>query len=128
MALMKNNYTKEAIRLELENTRSTFHKILDSLSREDWHKKSQFPAWTNGELLFHMAFGFMILSTLINLVLFLSRLPKPFSKSFADFLNFITDPFIWIDVLGPHIGAHASSVKRRIVINHRYFLNSRTKL
>lgn len=105
MALMKNNNTKEAIRLELENTRSTFHKILDSLSREDWYKKSQFPAWTNGELLFHMALGFMILPTLIHLVLFWSRLPKSFSKSFAGFLNFITGPFIWMDIFGPHIGA-----------------------
>ncbi len=88
MALMKNNDTKEAVRLELENTRFRFHEILNSLSREDWYKKSQFTAWTNGELLFHMAFGFIILSSLINLVLFWVQLPKSFSKLFADFLNF----------------------------------------
>lgn len=105
MASIKNNDTKKAIRLELENTRSRFHKILNSLSKEDWYKKSQFPAWTNGELLFHMAFGFIILSTLINLVLFWARLPRSFSKLFAGFLNFFTDAFEWIDVLGPHIGA-----------------------
>jgi hypothetical protein len=105
MALMKNNETKKAVRLELENTRSRFHEILNSLSKEDWYKKSQFPAWTNGELLFHMAFGFIILSTLINLVLFWARLPKSFSKLFADSLNFLTGAFEWIDILGPHIGA-----------------------
>jgi len=102
---MNNNDPKEAVRLELENTRFRFHEILGTLSREDWFKKSQFSAWTNGELLFHMAFGFIILSTLINLVLFWARLPKSFSKPFAGFLNFITDPFEWIDVLGPQIGA-----------------------
>ncbi len=105
MALMKNNNTKKTVRLELENTRYRFREILDSLSKEDWYKKSQFPAWTNGELLFHMAFGFIILSTLINLVLFWSRLPKTYSKLFADYLNFFTDAFEWIDVFGPHIGA-----------------------
>jgi len=106
---MKNNDTKESVRIELENTR--FHEILETLSREDWYKKSQFSAWTNGKLLFHMAFGFIILSTLINLVLFLARLPKSFSKPFAGFLNFFTDPFEWIDVIGPHAGAKIVSYR-----------------
>src|SRR5574341_2474312 len=52
-----------------------------------------------------MALGFIILSTLINLVLFWARLPKSSSKLFAGFLNFFTDAFEWIDVLGPHLGA-----------------------
>ena len=103
--IMKNNGIKEAIRLELENTRFAFHEILNSLSKEDWYRKSQFPAWTNGELLFHMTFGFIILPTLINLVLFWTRLPKSFSKLFAGILNFFTDAFERIDILGPHIGA-----------------------
>jgi len=36
--------TREEIRAELEATRAAYHELLDSLSDEDWHKKSGNPA------------------------------------------------------------------------------------
>ena len=68
--------TKNAIRSELEWTRATFHMLLDSLSENDLRKKSRNPAWTNGEILAHMTFGFIILNALLPMARLMGPLPK----------------------------------------------------
>jgi len=57
--------TAESIRNELETTRSVFHALLESLSEDDWRRQSLNPGWTNGEVMAHMLFGFVILSVLL---------------------------------------------------------------
>jgi hypothetical protein len=52
-----------------------------------------------------MTLGFLILSALVNITLLFDRLPKSWSKTFSGVLNASTRPFIWIDVLGPRVGA-----------------------
>jgi uncharacterized damage-inducible protein DinB len=47
--------TREAIRAELEATRSQYHELRNSLSDEDWNKKSGNPAWNVRQLMWHMA-------------------------------------------------------------------------
>lgn len=44
-----------ALKAELEATRDGYHKLVDSLSEDDWKHKSVNPAWTCGELAFHLA-------------------------------------------------------------------------
>jgi uncharacterized protein (TIGR03083 family) len=49
--------TREALRSELEATRSQYHELLNSLSNEDWNKKSGNPAWNVRQLMWHLARG-----------------------------------------------------------------------
>lgn len=95
---------KETIGSEFESTRSTFHALLDSLSEEDLLMKSSNPGWTNGEIIFHMTFAFMILSALIPLVKFFGHLPKSYSRLFARVLNSMTWFFNWINAIGARGG------------------------
>ena len=45
---------REAVRAELEATRTAFHDLLKSLSPEDWKRKSGNSAWTVGQLMWHI--------------------------------------------------------------------------
>jgi len=98
--IIKNMNIKDSIRTELDATRTTFHTLLDSLTEEDMHKQSLNPGWTNGEILAHMTFGFLILSVLMPMARMWGRLPKASSKPFAGLLNAVTGPFNWINALG----------------------------
>lgn len=48
---------RQAIRGEIETTRKAFHELLDSLSGEDWKRKSANPAWSVGQLMWHLGRG-----------------------------------------------------------------------
>lgn|SRR5215208_6942982 len=48
---------RDAIRAELEQTRRSYHELLGSLTREEWRRKSRNPAWTVGQLMWHLASG-----------------------------------------------------------------------
>jgi hypothetical protein len=89
-----------SIRAELESTRSAFHALLASLSEEDFHRQSLNPGWTNGEILAHMTFGFIILKALLPMARVWGRLPRRSSRPFAALLNAATRPFNWINALG----------------------------
>jgi hypothetical protein len=91
---------KAGIRRELETTRARFHSLLDSLPEEDFQKQSLNPGWTNGEILAHMTFGFMIVNILLPMARLWGRFPKGSSKWFARLLNAFTGPFNWFNALG----------------------------
>ena len=96
-----NHHTiRKAISEELAATRARFHSLLDSLSEEDFQKQSLNPGWTNGEILAHMTFGFIIINVLLPMARLWGRLPKGSSKWFAWLLNIFTGPFNWINALG----------------------------
>lgn len=95
---------RESIRSELESTRSTFHTLLNSLSDDDIRRGSNNPGWTNGEILFHMTFAFIILYALIPLVKFFGHLPESYSRLFARLLNGSTRFFNWINAVGARGG------------------------
>ncbi len=48
---------RQALRAELESVRTAFHQLLASLSDEDWRKKSANPAWSVGQLMWHLSHG-----------------------------------------------------------------------
>ena len=107
-----NQEMKDAIQAELESTRLAFHILLDSLSQDDLQKKSLNPGWTNGEILVHMIFGFIILNALLPMARLWGRLPKRASKPFAELLNAFTVPFNWINALGARLQARVFTYKR----------------
>jgi len=83
-----------------DSTRDEFHALLESISEEDWNKQSLNSGWSNGEIFAHILFGFIILNALLPMARIWGKLPKATSKPFANFLNFITQPFNWINALG----------------------------
>lgn len=48
---------RQTIRAEIESTRTAYHQLLDSLSDDDWRKKSGNPAWSVGQLMWHVSHG-----------------------------------------------------------------------
>lgn len=101
---MEEEETKQVLRSELEATRNAFHALLSSMNDEDLRKRSNNQGWTNGEILFHMTFAFMLLPALVLSLRMWGRLPKRFSKVFARFLNSMTVPFNAINALGARGG------------------------
>ena len=91
---------REAVLSQLGAAHLSFHKLLDSLAEEDFQKRSLNPGWTNGEILAHMTFGFIIANVLLPLARVWGRLPKGSSRWFAGLLNAVTRPFNWINALG----------------------------
>lgn len=91
---------KDLIRAELESARGKFHAVLDSLAEEDMHRQSLNPGWTNGEILAHMTFGFIILNVLVPMARLWGRLPRGSSRLFAGLLNAFTGPFDRVNALG----------------------------
>src|SRR5574341_69731 len=103
---------KGSIRSELESTRTTFHELLDALSEGGLRKRSLNPGWTNGEILAHMTFGFIILNALLPMARLWGRFPKWTSRPFACLLNALTAPFNWINALGARMQARIFTYKR----------------
>ena len=95
--------TRETVRAELEATRATFHALLGSLTEENLRGRSHNPGWTNGEILAHMTFGFIVINVLLPMARLWGRLPKASSKLFAWLLNAVTGPFNWVNALGARL-------------------------
>ncbi len=102
---------QDALRLEFEASRVAFHDLLNSLSAADLKKKSLNASWTNGELLFHMALAFFVLTSLLPLVRLFGHFPKAFSHPLAQLLNSCTRPFNWINALGTRLGGRVMTPK-----------------
>ncbi len=91
---------KQAIRKELVTVHGKFHALLASLSEQDFQKQSLNPGWTNGEILAHMTFGFIVINVLLPMARLWGRLPTGSSKWFAGLLNAFTGFFNWFNALG----------------------------
>jgi len=104
--------TAEIIRSELEEARASFHALLGSLSEADLNRQSLNPGWTNGEILAHMLFGFIILNALLPMARLWGRFPRGSSKPFAGFLNRLTGPFNWFNALGARMQGRTFTYRR----------------
>jgi len=91
---------REEIFDQLNAARATFHQLLNSLSEQDFQKQSLNPGWTNGEILAHMTFGFIIVNVLLPMARLWGKLPRASSKPFAWLLNVAAGPFNWFNALG----------------------------
>ena len=48
---------RQLIRTEIQSIRAAFNDLLDSLTADDWKKKSANPAWSIGQLMWHVGRG-----------------------------------------------------------------------
>lgn len=113
----------ETIRKELETTRTQFHALLDSFSEADFQAQSLNPGWTNGEILAHMTFGFIVIDILLPMARLWGRLPKASSKWFAWLLNAFTGPFNWFNALGARGQGKVFTRQRIGTIFDRFYLS-----
>jgi hypothetical protein len=98
--LMNKNHPADEILSSLNQARDEFHVLLGSMPEDAWKKKSLNSGWTNGEILAHITFGFIIINILLPMAKMWGKFPRQTSKPFALFLDLITRPFNWINALG----------------------------
>ncbi|MFE1863485.1 DinB family protein [Streptomyces anandii] len=103
---------RHAIHEELERARVTFHQLLDGAADADLRRGTEGTRWTNGQLLFHMLFGYILIRPLLALLRVFGRLPPGASRAFARVLNAATRPFDLINYLGPLGGARVLGRRR----------------
>src|SRR5574339_401945 len=99
----ENHSPAKEIRILFDSTHDEFHALLESISEEDWKKQSLNSRWSNGEIFAHILFGFIILNALLPMARIWGKFPKETSRPFAQFLNFVTKPFNWINALGARV-------------------------
>ncbi len=85
----------ETILAELEETRAAFHALLASLGDEDWKRKSANPAWSIGELLYHIAVSQRFIEPEVKRIQ-QNRMLPPFAPSLYN----------WLQVFYVRWGAH----------------------
>lgn len=98
---MAGDKVRQSIEREYRAARAEFHRILASLTPEELARRSLNPGWTNGQLLFHITLGFLLIPSLALLVRLFSHLPRGISRAYAALLDFGTPLFNWINGLGP---------------------------
>jgi hypothetical protein len=95
---------RQVVRDEMEQAKQTFHRLLDSATVAELSRPSNGTKWTNGQLLFHMLFGYLIVVRLLVLVRVFGRLPDGVSRAFARALEASTKPFHVINYIGSVVG------------------------
>ena len=96
---------RQFVHHELERARATLHALVASSTPEELRRGTNGTRWTNGQLLFHMVFGYMVVLRLLPLVRMFGRLPVGFSRGFSAALNAGTRPFHVVNYLGSCGGA-----------------------
>jgi hypothetical protein len=96
---------RQRIHDDLERVRADLRHIVTGASAADLRRRSNGTRWTNGQLLWHMAFGYLIVRRLLPLVRLFGRLPDRVSRSFAGLLDASTRPFHLVNYLGSVGGA-----------------------
>jgi hypothetical protein len=90
---------------EMERARADLHRLLEESSAADLRRRSCGTRWTNGQLLFHMVFGYLVVRTLLPLVRAFGRLPAATSRVFASMLESVSRPFHVINYVGSCVGS-----------------------
>lgn len=70
---------KEKLRLELTETRNNFHALLAEIPDAAFSQPSDNPAWTIGEVLFHMSLAPRFMTTDLRIILTRPRLARIFA-------------------------------------------------
>jgi hypothetical protein len=105
MAIDKPPADRRSIHDQLERARADLHQLVASATATDLRRRTSGTLWTNQQMLWHMAFGYIIVSRLLPLVRLFGRLPDSWSRTFAAVLNAGTRPFHDINYLGSVGGA-----------------------
>jgi DinB family protein len=110
---------RAALHAEMEQARADLHRLLAAASTQDLRRGTRGTRWTNGQLLYHIVFGYMIVRTLLPLVRAMSRAPNVVSRGFAALLNAGTRPFHVVNYLGTCGGALVFPGRRATVLLDR---------
>lgn len=82
---------RDNLRIEIEETRRSFHQLLERIPDEALGLPSGNPAWTIGEELYHMSIAPRMLGTDVKMILnqnwFYRLIPAIIPKSLFDWLN-----------------------------------------
>ena len=108
---------RQPIHDELQRVRVDLHGLVANASPTELRRRTDGTRWTNQQMLWHMAFGYLVVRRLLPLVRLFGRLPDRFSRTFAAVLNFGTRPFHVINYLGSVGGAlvfHGPRLTRRL--------------
>jgi hypothetical protein len=108
---------RQVIHAELERVRADMHELVSRATAAGLRRRTNGTRWTNGQMLWHMAFGYLLVRRLLPLVRLFGRLPEPISRTFAAVLNAGTRPFHYINYLGAVGGAlvfHGPRLTRQI--------------
>lgn len=103
----------------LDCSRDRFHALVASLSSAEWDLPSRNPAWTNGQVVYHILFAFTLIPSLFWLITFWSRLPDPYSERFARLLDWTTPLFNRVNAFGPKAQAALLGRRRAVPIFDR---------
>lgn len=83
--------TKQQLEAEIEETRRRFHQLLASIPDSAFDQPSNNPAWTIGELLYHMSIAPRLMVADVAMILrrpfLLTLLPKLFPEQLFHWLN-----------------------------------------
>ena len=94
-----------AIHEELDRARADLRDLVCAATAADLRRRTNGTSWTNGQMLWHMVFGYLIVWRLLPLVRTISRLPDRWSLGFAAVLDAATRPFHVVNYLGGCAGA-----------------------
>lgn len=97
---------RASIHRDLERVRADFRHLLTTATPDELRRAADGPRWTNEQLLWHMAFGFLIVRRLLPLVRLVSTLPPSIGRGFAGLLQVGAPAFDWVNGAGPRGGVH----------------------
>jgi hypothetical protein len=96
---------RRSIHEGMERARMDLHHLVATAATVDLRQRTDGTRWTNEQMLWHMAFGFLIVSRLLTLVRLFGRLPSPYSRAFAGAFNAAAPTFHEINYLGSVAGS-----------------------
>ncbi len=105
MTVSSQPVDRRSIHEQLERARTDLHHLVAGATTAGLRRRTDGTRWTNQQMLWHMVFGYIIVSRLLRLVRLFGRLPDPFSQAFAAVLNAGTRPFHHFNYLGSVGGA-----------------------
>ncbi len=107
------------VHAELERARDDFRRLVESADRADFQRATNGTRWNNGQLLFHMLLGYLIIRALLRLVRVFGRLPEGAGRAYARLLNAGTRPFDEVNFLGSYAAGHTVSPERMVAMFDR---------
>ncbi|WP_202878883.1 DinB family protein [Ornithinimicrobium ciconiae] len=97
---MSPAFDRQPIHAELERARLDLHGLVEQATASDLRRCTDGTRWTNEQMLWHMAFGYLIVWRLLPVVRLFGRLPDGYGRRFAAVLNASTRPFHLVNYLG----------------------------
>jgi hypothetical protein len=100
---------RQNLAAELELAREEFHDMVHTAAPYHWDTASANPAWTNGQLLAHVAFAYLLVLRLWWVLQVFGRLQPRWSKAFARALDASTPLYHRINAILPRLIARRYS-------------------